>query len=59
MDRDLVSGLPEGPGNPMRFSLIGRVETDEKLLSHQGLPGGMSGLLIDQLPQTVVVSLDR
>jgi hypothetical protein len=34
MDRDLMTCLLEGPSNPMRLGLIGRVETDEEFLSH-------------------------
>jgi hypothetical protein len=57
MDRDLMTCLLEGPSNPMRLGLIGRVETDEEFLSHWPLPGGISRLLVDQSPQAVVIAL--
>ena len=51
--------IREGPSNPMRLSLIGRVEADEEILSHRALPSGIPGLLGLQLNETIVVSLGR
>ena len=55
MDRDLVPRFPEDPTNPMRFRLIGRVETDEELLSHRALPGRVLRLIVIHPLQQFIV----
>jgi len=35
IDRNLMPGILERPGDPMRLFAIGRVETDEEFLSHR------------------------
>src|SRR5262245_25364049 len=42
MDRNLMPCILEGPGDPMRFGAISRIEADEELLSH-GIPGIQAG----------------